>query len=203
MNKAFMEHRKMKQQSLTIAAFENEVSHSPDSALAMLTTMIPAETMTHLVRMFRDPYVLERDERAELVLQLREAISLEPHVPELRVLLGMALCVNLDAQTALEELREAVNLAPDNFIARLKFGELLMRLRICSQAAEETQIAAKLAANPIQSELARRQAATIRTMQREGIERGGYGKLLSVFDRVGRLFTHAEQSKSTVALNSR
>jgi Flp pilus assembly protein TadD len=203
MNKAFMEHRKMKQQSLTIASFENEVTQTSDSALTMLTTMVPAETRTHLVRMFRDPYVLEQDERAELVLQLREAVSLEPHVPELRVLLGMALCVNLDAQTALDELREAVKMAPENFIARLKFGELLMRLRICSQAAEETQIAAKLASTPIQSELARRQATTIRTMQREGIERGGYGKLLSAFDRVGRLFTRAEQGKSTIALNSR
>ncbi len=193
----------MKQQSRAIASLENEISQTPDSALAMHTTTIPAETMTHLMRMFRDPYVLERDERTELVLQLRKAVSLEPHVPELRVLLGMALCVNLDAQTALEEMREAVKLDPDNFIARLKFGELLMRLRICSQAAEETQIAAKLASNPIQSELARRQATVIRTIQREGIERGGYGKLLSVFDRLGRLFTRAEQSKSAVALNCR
>jgi hypothetical protein len=39
-----------------------------------------------------------------------------------------------------------------------------------------------LASNGAQSELARRQAATIRTMQREGIERGGYQGL------IGRLF---------------
>ena len=58
------------------------------------------------MRMFRDPYVLEAEERAELIQQLREAIALEPDVPELRVLLGMALCVNFDAQTAMEELRD-------------------------------------------------------------------------------------------------
>ena len=68
--------------------------------------------------------------------------------------------------------------APDCFIARLKFGELLMRLRICDQAAEQTQKAAELAANDIQADLARRQAATIRTMRREGIERGGLGAIL-------------------------
>jgi hypothetical protein len=57
-----------------------------------------------------------------------------------------------------------------------------MRLRIVGQAAEETQRAAKLASNAIQSEMARRQAATIRTMQREGIERGGYKSLIpSIF----------------------
>ena len=76
----------------------------------------------------------------------------------------MALCVDLQAQEAMEELREAVPLAPDCFIARLKFGELLMRLRICDQAAEETQKAAQLATNDVQSDLARKQAATIRTM---------------------------------------
>jgi hypothetical protein len=165
--------------------------------------LIPAPARMHLARMFRDPNVLGREERAELVQQLKAAVALEPNVAELRVLLGMALCVNFDAQSALEELRESVRLAPDNFIARLKFGELLMRLRICEQAAEETHAAAKLASNPIQSELARKQAATIRTMQREGIERGGYGKLLSVFNRVGSLFTKADRRRAVVALNSR
>ena len=184
----------MKTQSLTIHAFENEIAPTSDSAPITLAAMLPEAAGTHLVRMFRDPYALEKDERLELIQQLRDAVSLAPHIPELRVLLGMALCVNLDAQAALEEMRESVKLAPDSFIARLKFGELLMRLRICSQAAEETRIAARLASNPVQSELARRQATVIRTMQREGIERGNYGKLLSVFNRVGRLFTRAEQS---------
>jgi hypothetical protein len=57
----------------------------------------------------------------------------------------MALCVDLQAQEAMEELRQAVALAPECFVARLKFGELLMRLRICDQAAEHTEIAAQLA----------------------------------------------------------
>lgn len=78
----------------------------------------------------------------------------------------------------MEEMREAVKLAPDSFIAQYKFGELLMRLRICDQAAKHTQEAARLAENSVQSEMARRQAATLRTMLREGIERGGYAKLL-------------------------
>lgn len=132
-----------------------------------------------LFRMFRDPRVLEAEERRELILKLRQAVESQPHVPEIRVLLGMALCVDLQPQEALEQLREATQQAPDCFIARLKFGELLMRLRICGQAAEETQAAARLAANTAQSALARSQAAAIRTMLREGIERGGYGGLLA------------------------
>jgi tetratricopeptide (TPR) repeat protein len=128
--------------------------------------------------MFRDPRVLEPEDRAALVTQLRSAVELEPHVPEIRVLLGMALSVDLKVQDALEELRESARQAPDCFIAQLKFGELLMRLRICDQAAEHTQKAAELAGNDMQAELARRQAATIRTMRREGIERGGFNSLV-------------------------
>ena len=79
--------------------------------------------------MFRDPRVLEPHERGDLIAQLRKAVDLTPQVPEVSVLLGMALCVDLQAQEAMEEMREAVDTDPDCFIARLKFGELLMRLR--------------------------------------------------------------------------
>lgn len=140
--------------------------------------MLGSEASNLLQKMFRDPRVLEPQERGDLIAQLKSAVELAPKVAEIRVLLGMALSVDLQVHPAMEHLREAVNIAPDSFIARLKFGELLMRLRVCDQAAEQTQQAARLATNSVQSELARRQAATIRTMMREGIERGGYKNLL-------------------------
>ncbi len=148
------------------------------SAPLSLPAAIGPDTCRLLQRMFRDPRVLERGERASLVAQLRTAVELEPHVPEIRVLYGMALSVDLQVQEALEQLRESTRQAPDCFIARLKFGEILMRLRICDQAAEQTQRAAELAMNDMQADLARRQATTIRTMRREGIERGGLGAIL-------------------------
>jgi uncharacterized protein HemY len=144
------------------------------------------ETSNLLKRMFRDPRVLEPHERGDLIAQLRRAVDLAPLVPEIRVLLGMALCVDLQVQEAMEEMRQAVKTDPNCFIARLKFGELLMRLRVCDQAAEHTQCAAQLASNAVQSELARRQASTIRTMLREGIERGGNRGLLPRFVRLIR-----------------
>ena len=143
---------------------------TPPSSLALL----PAKAQGLLLRMFANPYLLEQDERAGLIVQLRECVAAQPKVSELRVLLGMALCVNLDVQAAIEELREGVRLAPHNFIAHLKMGELWMRLRVCDKAEEHTRQAAMLANNVVQSELARRQAASIRTMMREGVERGGY-----------------------------
>lgn len=167
---------------------EYELALPCEQSAIAFPEFIPQAAHSNLARMFRDPYLLERQERVELITQLREAVALVPEASELRVLLGMALCVNFEAQTALEELREAVRLEPDSFVAHLKLGELLMRLRICSEAAEETRFAAELAENALQSDLARRQAATIRKMIQEGIERGGYGKLLSVFARASRLF---------------
>lgn len=159
-------------------AEEYTLSTTPSAAVA-LPALLAGETSVLLTRMFRDPRVLAPSERGELIAQLRTAVELQPHVPEIRVVYGMALCVDLQVQEAMEQMREATRQAPDCFIARLKFGELLMRLRICNQAAEETQIAAELAVNAMQSEMARKQAATIRTMLREGIERGGYKGLMS------------------------
>jgi len=149
---------------------------------------VPESVRQLLLRMFADPYLLGEGERAELVAELRESVSAHPEVAELRVLLGMALCVNLEVQEALEELGEGVRLAPDSFIAHLKMGELWMRLRVCKKAEKHTRQAALLAQNLAQAELARRQAASIRTMLREGIERGGYQSPFALLGRLRRLW---------------
>jgi hypothetical protein len=134
---------------------------------------VPAKTQGSLLRMFADPHLLEKKERAELVEGLRECVLAHPQVSELRVLYGMALCVDFKVEDAIEELREGVRLAPDSFIAHLKMGELWMRLRVIEKAEEHTHQAALLARNMMQSELARRQAGTIRTLMHNGIKRDG------------------------------
>jgi hypothetical protein len=150
--------------------------------------LVPLQQETHglLVRMFADPHMLEKNAREDLVTGLRESVARHPRNSELRVLLGMALCVNYDVQDAIEELREGVRLAPDSFIAQLKMGELWMRLRVCAKAEEHTRRAAALARHPAQVELARRQAASIRKLVREGVQRGGYRSPLAVFGRIRR-----------------
>ncbi|HEY1580232.1 MAG TPA: hypothetical protein VGF82_24460 [Terracidiphilus sp.] len=152
-----------------------------------------------LQRMFRDPRVLESNELTELIASLSRAVGCLPDVPEIRVMLGMALCVNLQAQEAISHLREAVKRDPQCYIAQLKLGELMMRLRICDQAAEHTHRAAVLAVNDVQSELARRQAATIRQMRREGIERGGYRDLFSWRKTFRRSSSRSNQSALAVS----
>ena len=86
----------------------------------------------------------------------------------------MALCVDFKVQEAIEELNEGVRLAPESFIAQLKMGELWMRLRVIEKAEKHTHQASLLAQNMAQSELARRQAATIRSYLQNGVKRGGY-----------------------------
>jgi hypothetical protein len=169
------------------------------SSLALAS--IPDETQGLLLRMFADPYILEKDERASLVAQLRDCVTHFPEVSELRVLLGMALCVNLDAQAAIEELRESVRLAPSSFIAQLKLGELWMRLRVVDKAEEHTRLAALLSQSLAQSELARRQAATLRTMKREGIERGGYKSPFGKVTHLLRRLWTRQRSETSVALD--
>jgi hypothetical protein len=171
------------------------------SSLALAS--IPQATQGLLLRMFADPYILEKDERASLVALLRDCVTRDPEVSELRVLLGMALCVNLDAQAAIEELRESVRLAPNSFIAQLKLGELWMRLRVVDKAEEHTRLAALLSQSLAQSELARRQAATLRTMKREGIERGGYKSPFGAVTQAFRRLWARSRNEASVALDIR
>jgi hypothetical protein len=160
---------------------------------------VPQKTQVQLLRMFGDPNVLEKSERADLVSQLRECVRANPRVSELRVLFGMALCVNLEVPDAIEELRESVRLAPDSFIANLKLGELWMRLRVMDKAEKHTHRAALLAANRVQAELARRQRASIRAMQHAGIERGGYtSPWLAVTRAVRRLWKRGGDSPEAI-----
>jgi len=162
-----------------------------------------AQIETELLRMFRDPYQLEKAERVQLICDLRSCVEAWPEMSDVRVLLGMALCVDFQAQEALEVLRQATQCAPDNFAARLKFGELLMRLRICDQAEEQTREAARLARNPMQSELAGKQAKQIRTMRREGVERGGITRFWSRIASWRSQIRPRGKSRSAAILSSR
>lgn len=153
---------------------ESELAMLDARTSSLALSSISSQAQNLLMRMFADPYLLAVQEKVSLVEQLRGCVAQYPQVSELRVLFGMALCVNLEAQAAIEELREAVRLAPDSFIAQLKLGELWMRLRVCDKAEEHTRMAGMLAENMAQADLARRQATSIRKMKHEGIERGGY-----------------------------
>ncbi len=187
----------MNNENSDLALHQAQTKHALSARVSSLAlNSIKPETQGRLLRMFADPYLLEKEDRVALIEQLRECVNRYPQVSELRVLLGMALCVNLDVHPAIEELKESVKLAPNSFIAQLKLAELWMRLRVIDKAEEHTRLAALLAQNLAQADLARKQAASIRTMKREGIERGGYGTPWRSFMRpLRRLWTRRDRSE--------
>src|SRR5437764_1367569 len=73
---------------------------TPASAGALAP--VPETARRLLLRMFADPHLLEEGERLALVEELRACVQAHPAVADLRVLYGMALCVNLDVQAALQ-----------------------------------------------------------------------------------------------------
>jgi hypothetical protein len=186
---------------MDIAANGQNMDQLAAPVFSPVLAKVPARTQISLRRMFADPYLLEKEERAELVRGLSECVLAHPEVSELRVLYGMALCVDFKVEDAIEEFREGVRLAPDSFIAQLKMGELWMRLRVCEKAEVHTRQAALLAQNMAQSELARRQAATIRTYIHNGIKRGdfSYKSPWNLVARLRRLWTRDQDEALATA----
>lgn len=186
--------------SLTTVAKNSDTLTAATSSSVL--ARIPGKTQGSLLRMFADPHLLEKPERTELVEGLRQCVRANPDVSELRVLFGMALCVDFQVQDAIEELRVGVQLAPDSFIAQLKMGELWMRLRVIEKAEEHTRQAALLARNMMQSELARRQAGTIRTLVHNGIKRDGpsYKGPWHLISLLRRLLTRDRTETETLAV---
>lgn len=176
-----------------------EVQPAPAMPAPLSLVGVPAHTHGMLLRMFADPLVLAKEEKAEIVKQLRECVALHPKDANLRVVLGMALSVNLDVQQAMEELGEAVALDPNSFIAHMKMGELWMRLRVCTKAQDHTRYAATLAQNMAQAEMARRQATTLRTMLLEGVERDGYRTPWFSIARVRRFWNRNRNKADALA----
>ena len=192
----------MNQGSAEIVLADAQTKSALSSRVSSLAlSSLTSETQTLLLRMFADPYVLEKNDKVALVEGLRECVEKHPEGSELRVLLGMALCVNYEVHAAIDELKESVRLAPNSFIAQLKLGELWMRLRVMDKAEEHTRTASLLSQNVAQADLARKQAAIIRTMKREGIERGGYKSPLGAIVRFARRVFSRRSAEATVALD--
>lgn len=194
----------MNQENSEIVLSNAQTSSALSSRVSSLAlSSLTSQTQALLLRMFADPYILEKEDKTALVAQLRECVQKYPEVSELRVLLGMALCVNYEVHPAIEELKESVRLAPNSFIAQLKLGELWMRLRVMEKAEEHTKVASLLAQNVAQADLARKQAAAIRIMKREGIERGGYKSPFGVVVPFLRRVLARRAAEPSVALDVR
>jgi tetratricopeptide (TPR) repeat protein len=129
---------------------------------------------------WRDLQSVEPEKLAELIASLEEACMQNPGSVALHTCLGMAYAMNYDVYRSMDALEEARRIDPADFLAQLKYSELLFRLRVIEQAEEETRRALELACKPWELSVARRQLSEIRRLKREGLVRGGWMHSLKV-----------------------
>ncbi len=141
----------------------------------------PALAKRHLPEVaWRDLQSVEPEQLADLIASLKEACHQNPFSVRLRTCLGMAYAMNYDVYFSMDALEEARRIDPANFLAQLKYSELLFRLRVIERAEEETRHALELASTPWELSVARRQLSEIRRLKREGLVRGGWMHSLKV-----------------------
>jgi hypothetical protein len=127
---------------------------------------------------WRDPHSVPPEELAEFISSLKEACTQNPESADMSTCLGIAYAMNYDVYHSMEALEEARRIEPDNFLAQLKYSELLFRLRIIDRAEEETAVALDLAGNNWELSVARRQLSEIRQLRRKGLTRPHWTKSL-------------------------
>jgi len=128
---------------------------------------------------WRDPHSISPEKLAELIATLKRACWQNPQNASLRTCLGMAHAMNYDVYRSMAALESAIHIAPQDFPAQLKYGELFFRVRALHRAEQETLRALEIAASPLEISLARRQLAQIRETGHGGHSRPLWTKSLS------------------------
>jgi hypothetical protein len=127
---------------------------------------------------WRDPYSVSPQRLAELIGSLKQACLENPENAALRTCLGMAHAMNYDVYASMESLESAIHIAPQDFFAQLKYGELFFRVRALQRAEQETRRALELAGSSLELSLARKQLAQIRQAAKGGHSRPALTKSL-------------------------
>jgi hypothetical protein len=120
---------------------------------------------------WRDPHSVPPEKLAELIATLKQACAEHPGSAALRTCLGMAHAMNFDVYPSMAALESAIRIAPQDFFAQLKYGELFYRVRALPRAEQETVRALELAVSSEEMSLARKQLAQIRQTAHGGHSR--------------------------------
>jgi tetratricopeptide (TPR) repeat protein len=141
----------------------------------------PIQRPTRLLALpWRDPHSVPTEKLAEFIESLTQACGLNPDNADIRTCLGIAHAMNYDPQRSMDTLEEALRIEPENYLAQLKYAELLFRLRIIERAETETLRALELAGNNWELAVARRQLSEVRQLRRKGLSRPAWTKSLKV-----------------------
>ena len=120
---------------------------------------------------WRDPHSVPPETLRGYIAELEQACAANPESADLRTCLGMAHAMNYDVYKSMDALEDAIRADNRHFFARLKYGELLYRIRALPWAERETVQALDLADNAWELALARKQLQTIREQWRHGTQK--------------------------------
>ena len=120
---------------------------------------------------WRDPHSVPPEKLRGYIVELEQACAANPESADLRTCLGMAHAMNYDVYKSMDALEEAIRTDDRHFFARLKYGELLYRIRALPWAERETLQALDLAGNHWELSMARKQLQTIRQQWRNGSQK--------------------------------
>src|SRR5260370_14615710 len=120
---------------------------------------------------WRDPHSVPPEKLHGYIAELERACAANPQSADLRTCLGMAHAMNYDVYKSMDALEDAIRADNRHFFARLKYGELLYRIRALPWAERETSQALDLAGNAWELSLARKQLQTIRQQWRQGSQK--------------------------------
>ena len=120
---------------------------------------------------WRDPHSVPPEKLRGYIVELEQACAENPESADLRTCLGMAHAMNYDVYKSMDALEEAIRADDRHFFARLKYGELLYRIRALPWAERETLQALDTAGNAWELSMARAQLQTIRQQWRQGSQK--------------------------------
>jgi tetratricopeptide (TPR) repeat protein len=110
----------------------------------------PGDSLTAEVALsFRDGIeCLNRGEPGEAARYFEDVLARAPKFADGHVGLGIAYAVEAKVYPAIDHLEEAARLAPDNFYAHFKLGQLYFKLRVPQKGFEGMRLALRCASTP-------------------------------------------------------
>jgi hypothetical protein len=115
-----------------------------------------------LVAEWRDPATVSPAELDAYIKTLEEACVAEPASADLLTCLGVAHAAKSEPASAQLAFEKALQAEPEHFFARLRYSELLLRLRKLKTAESHTRLASQSARNRSESAMAKRLLGLIR-----------------------------------------
>ncbi len=142
---------------------------------------LPLERPSRLLPVpWRDPHSVSPAERKSYVAFLEQACEQDPKSADLRTCLGMAYAMDYQVYKSSDALERAIELDETHFFARMKYAELLYRLRALPRAEAEAKKALDVAGNNWEIGLARKQLQEIRKLLHDSTQRPEWTKPLLV-----------------------